>query len=140
MERYEKINHNTTKDYKPISLLSLLLKKKTEKTDRCPCKSHFHTATLTRKLTALDDIIGTIDNTLDNKEYVLTSFLDIKGTFTFHNGKSVNTPLHDVIGTIENTLDKNEYVLTLILDIEGAFTSEKISSILEALNDVGIDQ
>lgn len=85
-----KINHNTAKDFRPISLSSFFLKTAERLVDM-----EIRTNLDMRKIskaqhayqkgksteTALHDVVGNIEDSISNKEFALVSFLDIEGAF-----------------------------------------------------------
>lgn len=115
-----KPNHNTAKDYRPISLSSFFLKTLERLVDlhlrRKLNANNFSTAQHAylkgRSVeTALHDVVGTIERSLMNKEFTLAAFLDIEGAFNNVKLQSINTEMvnigldHKIIQWINNMLN-----------------------------------
>ena len=98
-----RINHNTAKDYRPISLSSFLLK-------------------------TLERLID-----LHIRNVLITNNTYSKAQHAYQKGRSVETALHSVVGNIEYSLHHKMYTLAAFLDIEGAFNNVKTESIVSAM-------
>ena len=103
-----KPNYEVAKAYRPISLMSFLLKTLEKLIDK-------HVRLYDLKV-----------NKLNSKQ------------FAYQEGKGTETALHDIITTIEKSLKKREIALGVFIDIEGAFDSTAFSTIEKAARDKGV--
>lgn len=100
-----KINHNTAKDYRPISLSSFLLKtlerlvdvyvRSILTTDNFSRAQHAYLKGRSVE-TALHEVVGEIEGALHSSEYMLASFLDVEGAFN-------NVNISSIIEALDNT-------------------------------------
>ena len=98
-----RMDYTLVKSFRPISLMSFLLKTVERLVDR-----YIRDDTLTR--------------------YPLHS-----NQHAYQAGKSTDSALHILVGKIEKALNNNEYALGVFLDIEGAFNNASPSSLLHVL-------
>jgi ribonuclease HI len=102
-------SYDIAKAYRPISLMSFILK------------------TLEKLLDKNIRIHDIKDTGLSPKQ------------FAYQEGKGTETALHDIITTIEESFKKRETAIAVFIDIEGAFDNTAFSIIENAARDKGIN-
>lgn len=99
-----KLNHSNAKDYRPISLSSFLLKTLERLIDLYIREvTSIHTMDIAQHAyrkgrsvdSALHEVVGTIEKSLEFKEYTLAGFLDIEGAFNNVNTGAIRKSLID---------------------------------------------
>ena len=105
----EKTGQDCAKAFRPICLMSFILKTLEKLLDR-----HIR-----------DNVLGS--NGLDKDQHA------------YSPGKSTITALQRLVGRVENTLDNKEVLLAAFLDIEGAFDNTPFPVIAAAMDRHGVD-
>jgi ribonuclease HI len=100
-----KINHSKAKDYRPISLSSMLLKVLERVIDEF-IRSHFGESIISGKQhayikgrsteTALHEVVRVIETSLEHSQYTLGAFLDIEGAFNNVNIEAIEVSLEKI--------------------------------------------
>ena len=103
-------NYEVSKAFRPISLMSFILK------------------TLEKLLDKNIRINDLKENKLSPKQ------------FAYQEGKGTETALHDIVTTIEHSFRKRETALAVFIDIEGAFDNTAFSIIEKAAKDKGVSE
>ena len=103
-------NYSVAKAFRPISLMSFILKTLEKLLDR-----HIR-----------DDVMA--DRPFHQDQHA------------YRSGRSTESALHQLVSRVENTIKNREVLLGAFLDIEGAFDNTSFTAITRATRNIGLDE